>query len=406
MLFIFFVRNFLEIDTNAPLAFFIKKNIPDARIKFILFSKDVDELLTMNRNHKSAIDSCGKTYLYCGRKKWPLRLSGKIKFLFFKMKLTLWVVLSKKPTLFYKRTYNKGIMPVLFVLTAIRGGKAYVLHGTKAVETVRFRALIAKNIKARPPLNILNNIFPQWDSGLILYHDQQSYLVSSYCGESRDCLSKIRIIGVPGLCREWEDFIREQTVIEREKLFRLGEKEMAMVFSIIGSKDYSSNFLKSPLSMERSLTKTLRVIGREVPQAKVLFRPHPRALKDHYMINSFIAVPEVDVELTFIHLEILAQLSSRLIMHSPSDVMSSVYSGRMLDCSDYSDADREYLQGKSVGDGWGIVWVDPQCDDFEATFSSMMLDDEMFDQAASSELRNDFLRKNRLDRNAAMKLFG
>jgi hypothetical protein len=78
----------------------------------------------------------------------------------------------------------------------------------------------------------------------------------------------------------------------------------------------------------------------------------------------------------------------------------------MLDCSDYSDADREYLQGKSVGDGWGIVWVDPQCDDFEATFSSMMLDDEMFDQAASSELRNDFLRKNRLDRNAAMKLFG
>ena len=91
------------------------------------------------------------------------------------------------------------------------------------------------------------------------------------------------------------------------------------------------------------------------------------------------------VRVTFLHPEVMARLTRRLIVNAPTNICYTTPDAAFIDVSDYKPEDLEARGGRSFADGHRVVRLDPTRADFEDALDAALADDARFDDPTIAE---------------------
>jgi hypothetical protein len=126
----------------------------------------------------------------------------------------------------------------------------------------------------------------------------------------------------------------------------------------------------------------------------ILLRLHPVAQREPFVLDTLAEMADPHIVISLAHPEVLIALSSRVIVNGPTNIQTTSYSGRFIDCSDYSDRHYAELGEVSLTEGYGTVFVKPTGEDFAGRLERAIGDDALYEAPAVNVKRQALVDAN------------
>ena len=382
-LFLFFLSpRVVDMDSYLPFAMALKDARPSADIRFVTFGRQNYDFIRRNETMVEGVERCGSLHFLGAEGGAATRLVRRAGAF---LQVLRWILTAKRPVLFHGRQFSDGPYVLWYLAARVRGGRGAVLARVRLTDaglhrmfTDRFTALP----KGRKSL--LARLLGRDADGLIHYHDRQDIYLQSLNRYGDAAALPRLMIGMTNAYPSWRAMIEQAAEAARADL-GLIDRPNREVFGFIATKEFSATELRTPQSVEAPFRAVLAAIRRRRPDALILVRPHPLAVQEAWFTKAMEDFGGEAVRVTFLHPEVMARLTRRLIVNAPTNICYTTPDAAFIDVSDYKPEDLEARGGRSFADGHRVVRLDPTRADFEDALDAALADDARFDDPTIAE---------------------
>lgn len=396
----------MDFDTFLPLAMSLKATKQNLDIRFVTFSQRHFEYLRDNRTLMAGVADCGSLHCFptdTGRstgRLWNLA-SGFLR-------MSWWILRRPRPLLFRGRVFDAGSAARLYMLARLRGGIGIVVVKTRIIESSMLPEQL-EEFESKVPLrrraNYVDRLLGRCADFLVRTHDDQDIFTRIHAAEFAKQPDKVLCTGLMSESDIWREFIRKEAARELEALHQAGYVLSRRIYVLLGGKPMQSRWLRSDRSVEDSFRKALDAIFANDPDALVLVRPHPAGMDELFIKEALRQYGPDRIKINLAHPDVQAALAHRLIFTTPTNVMSTLTTGRRIDCIEYTDTYTE-PDGVSVPSRrFGITYVNPAAPDFVTKFGAL-LDNATFDNTVGDLVDPEFFQRNKPDPKGLLRDLG
>lgn len=381
----------IDFDTSLPLAILLKSYIPELDIKFISFSKSHFNYLNMNKTLIEGVKRCGELHCFQFDKEQST-ISLYLELILSNIKLVFWILTSNKPLLFSSKAYKSGMLARSFIISRIKKGKSIMVLPTRLIESCLLPEQIEefKNKISEPSPTWINKLYGRNADGIIYFHDDQEILTSMCVTEPLNERFRYYCAGILTTHHSWQDFINSEA---DKYITNLNESHKnRRIYTIYAGKSMQSRFLKSDDSIKYSFHKVIDLLVELEPEAIILIRPHPAGMNEAFITDALERHCCSNIKIDLSHPDVQANISNRIIFTAPTNIMSTMYSGKRIDCIDYSDQSLSKFESNTPYFSYGIHYANPSSNDFREVFERLMKNELMFNDMTYKE--NKFIKRN------------
>lgn len=393
--FFFLTDRLNAVDTYVPVALEIRDKRPDWEIRFISFSAVGSDFLTRNKSLYEAMTECGDLYVY------DLQGGGRLRRILTRLRLLVGlgsaILTSRKPALLMGQRFSQFPYSLFYLMARLRGGVGGRLAKGRSTDDI-IQPDAMKRIMSMPQgrPSRTERLFGRDMDLNILYHRWQVH--SNYsigCIGFEDKFETV-YLGLPQGSPLWIERIDRDTARYAEELKQSGIELGAKRFTIFPAKPDADLNLCGKGATERTFAAILQHLKKHHPDATVFVRLHPIAQHVPYFAEIMKAVDHTGLIVSLAHPEVLINLSERIVVNGPTNILGTSFVGKFIDVADYSDADREARGPISLAHGYGTIFVDPRHPDFETEFERALTDDGVFADDAVFAKRKQLIDENPL----------
>jgi hypothetical protein len=297
--------------------------------------------------------------------------------------------------LFCGQTFSTPPYAILYALCKLRGGRAFVLVKGRATNDNVQLATRARqaSIPARHRSLFARLIGLRYD-GIVQYHDQQEMTLYGLHLYGKVLPERRLTLGLPTLFPCWRRLIEAGTAAEHQRLAAAGHDPSGDVFTFFPGKAFGARTLRTPTSPADTFRLVLKTLRALRPNSLILLRLHPVAQKEEFLFDTLAEMDDPHIVVSMAHPEVLIALSKRVIVNGPTNIQTTCYEGRFIDCTDYSERHYAELGEVSLADGYGTVFVKPTGDDFAARLERAIGDDSLFEAPGTEAKRRALVAAN------------
>jgi hypothetical protein len=385
----------VDMDTYLPVAMAIKAGRPAWDLRFVTFSSVNAAYIRRNTTLMAGLERCATLHCVAADTGPPgSRFFGRIVGF---ARIAGWILGRARPVLFCGDAFKTLPYFLWYRLARLRGGRGFVLFKNRSTdESIQLasRDRLASLPQGRQ--GWLGRLIGIPQDGLVHFHDQQASYMFGLGLADRDAArgtTKLKI-GLPTLTEGWRRLIDEQTAIERERLAGEGHDLTQPVIAFFPAKEGSGRNLRSPHSPAETFVSILKALRALRLRSLILIRPHPLSQQEPFIVDTLAEMNDPHVVITTMHPEVMIALSDRVIVNAPTNIQTTSYAGKFIDCSDYSERHYAECGAVSLAEGHGTVFVEPRGDDFAARLDRALSDDKLFEAAGSDAKRRALVEAN------------
>lgn len=393
--FFFLTDRLNAVDSYVPVAIEIKDKRPEWEIRFISFSAVGSDFLARNKSLYEAMTECGDLYVY------DLQGGGRLRRILTRLRLLVglgFAILSaRKPALLMGQRFSQFPYSLFYLMARLRGGVGGRLAKGRSTDDI-IQPGPMKRIMSIPQgrPSRTERLFDRDMDLNILYHRWQVH--SNYsigCIGFEDNFETV-YLGLPQASPLWIERIARDTTRYAEELKKSGINFGAKCFTIFPAKPDADLNLSGTGATKDTFAAIMRHLKKHHPDATVFVRLHPIAQHVPFFGEIMDEVDHKGTVVSLAHPEVLINLSDRIIVNGPTNILGTSFVGKFIDIADYSAAYRKDRGAVSLAEGYGTIYVDPTRDDFETEFERALTDDGVFADDTVFAKRRQLIDENPL----------
>lgn len=392
---VFFVSpRIIDFDAFLPTALELKAQRPGWRLRFVTFSRENFDFIARNDTHLEGLRRCASLH-YLGWEtgnNWLHRSLLRAKAF---ARVAGWLLARPRPVIILGLPFTTEPYATWRLIGRLRGGRAVTLWKYRSPDLALDRMRqVRKYPPKSPPRAFIANRFARDTDLFVHYHDDEARNIEWARPYGRlDNVPEL-LIGMPHWLPAWSRMIDDEVQAARSAFIADGLPADAEYYAMFPAKVWSAETLHHDDSIVWTFKKAFWRIIQTRPKAVILLRPHPKALETPYFEELLEAVGPGRARISWLHPEVLLQISHRAVFNNPTNILFSCFRGRFMDVSDYHPEHFAEHGDRSLAHGFGVAYVNPHRADFEETFDRLLSDDAAHEAAADSDRSEALLARN------------
>ena len=378
----------MELDTFIPIALELKRIKKKSDIRFLFLDKKNFEVISKSTTLLNALNRCNKIY---NTTQYDNKILSFISFQIIKCKIIIWIFKSRCKAIFFPTFGLAKQNRILDFFLKILKVKKFLLWKVRAVDHT-----CVTNSKGITTSKESKKFF----NGYIYYHSLQNDFLESLKSQNLIRKNNVFKIGLPGTSLAWRQFIKDESVMELKNL-KKKFNNISNIYTIIGIKGYNvKKNLKNVTNASKQLKSLVEQIFLLDPNCVILYKTHPRDEKPEELFKLFDLNLLPRFVFTYIHTDVLSNISKVFFFVEPNNVISSSYNILKVNFANINDQYKEMMKIKKVKkeNGYGDIRLDPN-KDWKKKLNQIIFKTSLFKREKYFKKENHLIKNNKFNIN-------
>lgn len=381
----------LDFDTYVPIAKAIRDVRPEWRIVFVSFDETASRYMARNEMLYQIASDHAEILCLTGGK--PL-----LRKLAFALKLFALTISRRSPVLFLGRPFSSKLFVMLRRIARIRGGDGHFLRKDRGVDQLVPPVIEARWRQRDAAENSSGKSAADKNFGkFISYSGQDTLHLLSSGIHASDINDRSVAIGLPNFASWWSSLIETKADELRVRLSHEHPNASGPTFSVFPGKLFAGTTQRDMDSPKDSFRKLIRFKQAHYPDSLMVIRLHPVDDKSSFFSDCLEEEGAQHCCFLLDHPEVIVRATDFSFVTAHTNIQVTTPFGRFIDFSDYDELHFQHRGEKSLADGFGSLYVNPQSTDYQDEIADLISNPDVFDQPANLWRRQEMIEKHQFN---------